>query len=151
MWVGLPLEEAPYHTGLHVTVGVRIVLAGDGTHDRMTLARAMEERIKPLFPLLVQIDHSITMLGAEHDVPTHRVHIVNDQARLAVEQFYADHYNADADGEAFGSLTAHTTVDTPERAALVRRYLQNTGGVFAVTEALLRRFGEKETLARVFV
>ena len=141
LWIGLLLDEA---SGAHVTVCIRHLCEVD---DFSTLMRVMETDIRPLLSVEMRIDPRVTMKGYNHDVPTHTVHFSNPATRLLLERVYMDHYNQRPDYEQYPLLSAHVSVNSPEREDYVQRVLRESGGV--VHTATLKRIGGEQVLYAV--
>jgi hypothetical protein len=97
-------------------------------------------------PIVIVIEPGIVMRGYKNDVPTHNVYICNDHVRFFIEQMYEDTYKQKPEFKQYPKLSAHVSVDKPERAQIVDEYLEKKKGIVIVTSAYIKELGKKEIL-----
>lgn len=98
------------------------------------------------FPLVIVIEPGIVMRGYKNDVPTHNVYIANDNMRAWIHKMYEDTYKQKPEFTSYPTLSAHVSVDKPERVKIVEEYLKETKGIVFVKSAYIKELGKKEIL-----
>lgn len=97
-------------------------------------------------PIVIVIEPTIVMRGHEKNVPTHNVYIVNDEARLQIYEMYEKTYKQKEGFTAYPTLSAHVSVDKPERVEIIDKYLKEKRGIVFVTSAYIKELGKKQIL-----
>jgi len=127
----------------HVTIVLNADPNPNDVDEMVSYLKSLE------LPIVVVIEPKIVLKGHNNDVPTHNVYIVNDMVRMKLHDMYKNTYKQKEGFTPHPTLSAHVSVDKPERVKIVKKLLEERKGIVLVNQAYIKQLGKPEILFQI--